>query len=467
MTRPGTEGEPLRVAIVGAGPTGFYATDQLFRQPGLVSEVDMYDRVPTPYGLVRAGVAPDHQKIKAVTAVFDKVAANPRFRFFGGVELGRHVSVDDLRAHYHMLLYTTGAQTDRRMAIPGEDLGRSHAATEFVAWYNGHPDYRDLTFDLSQERAAVVGVGNVAADVARILSRTPEELAATDIADYALEALSASRIREVYVLGRRGPAQAAFTNPEVRELGELAGADITALPDEVELDELTRQALERAPDRATQKKVEILKEYARRAPTGKPRRLVMRFLVSPVELRDDGTGAVGGMRLVRNRLYATATGTLQPKATGEFEDLPVGLVFRSVGYRGVPLPGVPFNDDWGVILNDKGRVLDPQTKHPLVGQYTAGWIKRGPTGVIGTNKPDAVETVAGMVEDLARDIHLRPAAPSPAAVERLIGERQPQYLSYQDWQRLDEIETRRGKETGKPRVKFTRVKDMLAALGRA
>ena len=467
MTRPGTEGEPLRVAIVGAGPTGFYATDQLFRQPGLVAEVDMYDRVPTPYGLVRAGVAPDHQKIKAVTAVFDKVAANPRFRFFGGVELGRHVSVEDLRAHYHMLLYTTGAQTDRRMAIPGEDLGRSHAATEFVAWYNGHPDYRDLTFDLSQERAAVVGVGNVAADVARILSRTPEELAATDIADYALEALSASRIREVYVLGRRGPAQAAFTNPEVRELGELAGADITALPDEVELDELTRQALERAPDRATQKKVEILREYARRAPTGKPRRLVMRFLVSPVELRDDGTGAVGGMRLVRNRLYATATGTLQPKATGEFEDLPVGLVFRSVGYRGVPLPGVPFNDDWGVILNDKGRVLDPQTKHPLVGQYTAGWIKRGPTGVIGTNKPDAAETVAGMVEDLARDIHLRPAAPSPAAVERLIGERQPQYLSYQDWQRLDEIETRRGKETGKPRLKFTRVKDMLAALGRA
>jgi len=467
MTRPGTEAQPLRVAIVGAGPAGFYATDQLFRTPGLVVEVDMYDRVPTPYGLVRAGVAPDHQKIKAVTAAFDKVAANPAFRFFGGVELGRHLSVDDLRAHYHMVLYTTGAQTDRRMGIPGEDLQRSHAATEFVAWYNGHPDYRDLTFDLSQERAAVVGVGNVAADVARILSRTPEELAATDIADYALEALSASRIREVYVLGRRGPAQAAFTNPEVRELGELAGADVSAQPEEVEPDELTRQALERAPDRATQKKIEIIKEYARRTPTGKPRRLVMRFLVSPVELRDDGTGAVGGMRLVKNRLYATATGTLQPKATDQVEDLPVGLVFRSVGYRGVPVPGVPFNDDWGVILNAKGRVLDPQTKHPLVGQYTAGWIKRGPTGVIGTNKPDAAETVAGMIEDLARDIHLRPADPSPAAVERLIRERQPQYLSYRDWLRLDEIETRRGRETGKPRVKFTRVKDMLAALGRA
>ena len=467
MTRPGTEAQPLRVAIVGAGPTGFYATDQLFRQPGLVVDVDLYDRVPTPYGLVRAGVAPDHQKIKAVTAAFDKVAAHPRFRFFGAVELGRHLSMDDLRAHYHMIVYTTGAQTDRRMGIPGEDLQRSHAATEFVAWYNGHPDYRDLTFDLSQERAVVVGVGNVAADVARILSRTPEELAATDIADYALEALSASRIREVHVLGRRGPAQAAFTNPEVRELGELAGADVTARAEEVEPDELTRQALERAPDRATQKKVEILKEFARRAPTGKPKRLVMRFLVSPVELLDDGRGAVGGMRLVRNRLYATATGTLQPKPTGEFEELPAGLVFRSVGYRGVPLPGVPFNDDWGVILNKKGRVLDAQTKHPLVGQYTAGWIKRGPTGVIGTNKPDAAETVTGMLEDLARDIHLRPADPSPEAVERLVRERQPQYLSYQDWLRLDEIETRRGKETGRPRVKFTRVKDMLAALGRA
>jgi ferredoxin--NADP+ reductase len=467
MTRPGAETDPLRVAIVGAGPTGFYATDALFRQPGLVAGVDMYDRVPTPFGLVRAGVAPDHQKIKAVTAAFDKVAAHPRFRFFGGVELGRHLSVDDLRAHYHMLLYTTGAQTDRRMGIPGEDLARSHPATEFVAWYNGHPDYRDLTFDLSQERVAVVGVGNVAADVARILSRTPEELATTDIADYALEALSASRIREVYVLGRRGPAQAAFTNPEVRELGELAGADVSAVPEEVELDELTRQALEKTPDRATQKKVEILSEYARRAPTGKPKRLVMRFLVSPVELRDDGSGAVGGMRLVKNRLYATATGTLQPKATGEYEDLPVGLVFRSVGYRGVPLPGVPFNDDWGVVLNEKGRVLDRETKRPLVGQYTAGWIKRGPTGVIGTNKPDAAETVAGMIEDLARDIHLRPADASPAAIERLVRERQPQYLSYQDWLRLDEMEVARGKETGRPRVKFTRVKDMLAALGRA
>lgn len=466
MTRPGSEGIPLRVAIVGAGPTGYYAADHLFRQPGLVVEIDMYDRVPTPYGLVRAGVAPDHQKIKSVTASFDKVAANPRFRFYGCVELGRHVSVDDLRAHYHMILYTTGAQTDRRMGIPGEDLKNSHPATEFVAWYNGHPDYRHLTFDLSHERAAIVGVGNVAVDVARILSRTPEELATTDIADYALEALRASRVREVYLLGRRGPAQAAFTNPEVKELGELADADVSAIPDEVELDDLSRAAMERAGDRATRKKVDLLQAFARRAPTGKRRRLILRFLVSPVEILDDGHGAVGGMRLVRNKLYATDTGTLQPKATGDFEDLPVGLVFRSVGYRGVSLPGVPFNDKWGVILNEKGRVVDPERKEPLVGEYTAGWIKRGPTGVIGTNKPDAAETVACMMEDLAADRYLRPTEASGEAVDRLVRERQPECFSYEDWLKLNEVEVRRGEETGRPRVKFTRIEDMLAALGR-
>jgi ferredoxin/flavodoxin---NADP+ reductase len=466
MTRPGSEDVPLRVAIVGAGPTGYYAADHLFRQPGLVVEIDMYDRVPTPYGLVRAGVAPDHQKIKSVTASFDKVAAHPRFRFYGSVELGRHVTVEDLRAHYHMVIYTTGAQTDRRMGITGEDLKNSHAATEFVAWYNGHPDYRHLTFDLSHERAAIVGVGNVAVDVARILSRTPEELAATDIADHALEALRASRVREVYLLGRRGPAQAAFTNPEVKELGELADADVTAVPEEVELDELSRAAMQRAGDRATQKKVDLLQAFARRTPSGKRRRLILRFLVSPVELLDDGAGAVGGMRLVRNKLYATDTGTLQPKPTGEFEDLPVGLVFRSVGYRGVALPGVPFNDKWGVILNEKGRVLDPESKQPVVGEYTAGWIKRGPTGVIGTNKPDAAETVACMLEDLAADRYLRPAAPSGDAAERLIRKRQPQYFSHQDWLQIDEVERQRGKETGRPRVKFTRVEDMLAVVGR-
>jgi ferredoxin--NADP+ reductase len=466
MARPGTTEQPLRVAIIGAGPTGYYAADALLKnEAGVVVEVDVIDRLPTPYGLVRAGVAPDHQKIKAVTAAFDKIAANPRFRFFGGVEFGKDVVLAELRGHYHQILYCTGAQTDRRMGIPGEDLEGSHPATEFVAWYNGHPDFRDSAFDLSQERAAVVGVGNVAIDVARILCRTPEELATTDIADHALDALRKSRVKEVYLLGRRGPAQAAFTNPEIKELGELADADVVVRPEEVELDPLSRAALETGQDRATRKKVEILQGYALRKPAGKSRRLVVRFLVSPVELIGDARGRVTTMRLVRNELYATATGALQPRATGQFEELPVGLVFRSVGYRGVPLPGVPFNDSWGVILNEKGRVLDPDTKQPVVGEYTAGWIKRGPTGVIGTNKPDAAETVQCMLEDLARDALLQPAHPASAAVEALVRQRQPNFVSYADWLRLNEVEVSRGRAQGRPRVKFTRVAEMLASLG--
>jgi ferredoxin--NADP+ reductase len=466
MAGVGTAEQPLRVAIIGAGPTGFYAADALLRKEGVLVEVDLYDRLPTPYGLVRLGVAPDHQKIKSVTAVFDKVAASPRFRFFGGVEFGKDVALADLRAHYHQILYSTGAQTDRRMEIPGEDLTRSHPATEFVAWYNGHPDYPDSEFDLSVERAAVVGVGNVAVDVARILSRTPEELARTDIADHALGALSRSRIREVYLLGRRGPAQAAFTNPEIKELGELGGADIEVRPEEVELDPLSRAAIEKSQDRATLKKVEILQGYARQRPTGKPRKLVVRFLVSPVELIGDATGRVVKMRLVKNELYATQTGALQPRATDRFEELSVGLVFRSVGYRGVPLPGVPFNESWGVILNVKGRVIDPDTKQPLAGEYTAGWIKRGPTGVIGTNKPDAAETVECMFEDLVRGAVLQPSQPSAAAAEALVRQRKPTFFSWADWLRLNEIEVSRGRAQGRPRVKFVRVEEMLAALGR-
>ena len=462
----GTPERPLRVAIIGAGPTGFYTADHLLRSTQATVEVDLFDRLPTPYGLVRLGVAPDHQKIKFVTNAFDKVAASPRFRFFGGVEFGKDVTLADLKAYYHQIVYCTGAQTDRRMGIPGEDLSGSHPATEFVAWYNGHPDYRDCSFDLTQERVAVVGVGNVAVDVVRILCRTPDELAKTDIADYALDALKRSRVREVYLLGRRGPAQAAFTNPEVKELGELADADVAASPDEVELDPLSAAAIERSQDRATQKKVEILKEYARRQPAGKSRRLNLRFLVSPVELTGDGRGGVAALKLVRNELYATSAGTLQARATDQSETLPVGLVFRSVGYRGVPLPGVPFNESWAVILNDRGRVLDPDTKQPIVGEYTAGWIKRGPTGVIGTNKPDAAETVECMLEDLAHGKVLEPANPAAAAAEALVRQRQPNYFSYADWQKLDAIETARGRAQDRPRVKLTSIEEMLSALNR-
>ncbi len=465
MTQPGTEAQPLRVAIIGAGPTGFYAAEHLLSRQDPVVAVDLYDRLPTPYGLVRYGVAPDHQKIKSVTAVYDRTASHPRFRFFGNVEFGKHVTLEDLAAYYHQILFTTGAQTDRRLGVPGEDLEGSYPATEFVAWYNGHPDYTHLQFDLSREAAAVVGVGNVAVDVTRILLRTPEELARTDIADYALEALRESRVREVSLLGRRGPAQAAFTNPEIRELGDLPAAAATVLPEEVALDDLSKAALDRTQDRTAVKKVEILQEFARRAAAGKPRRLIVRFLVSPVEIRGNN-GHVAGMRLVRNILQATPAGSLVAKPTDRFEDLPVGLVFRSVGYRGVALPGVPFNDDWGVILNDKGRVLDPATKEPRVGIYAAGWIKRGPTGVIGTNKPDAGETVAHMLADAAEGRVFAPGEPGAAAVEAFIRERQPAFISWADWRRLDEIEVQRGKAAGRPRVKFTRVEDMLAALGR-
>ncbi|MFC1975692.1 FAD-dependent oxidoreductase [Chloroflexota bacterium] len=466
MTQPGTDINPLRVAIIGAGPTGFYTAEHLFKQKELAVEVDMFERLPTPFGLVRGGVAPDHQKIKSVTKAFDRTATRPNFRFYGYVEFGRDVALPDLRDHYHQIVYATGAQTDRSLGLPGEALQGSHAATEFVAWYNGHPDYRDCRFDLSQERAAVIGVGNVAMDVARILCRTPEELAKSDMADDALEVLSQSRVKEVYILGRRGPAQAAFTNPEIKELGELSDAEIMVLPEEAELDPLSQAVLAQRNDRATMKKVEILQTYASRETEGKSRRLIVRFLVSPAEFIGDGAGRVMALRLVKNEIYATETGNLRARPTDEFEALPVGLVFRSVGYRGVPLPGVPFNDDWGVILNDKGRVINPDSREPVVGEYTAGWIKRGPSGIIGTNKPDAMETVTCMLEDLANGLLLTPAHPDVTAAETLVRQRQPHYFSYEDWQRLDEIEVSRGQEVGRPRVKFTRVEDMLAALGR-
>lgn len=463
MSQIGTTAQPLRVAIIGAGPAGFYSAERLFKETEMVVEVDMFDRLPTPYGLVRNGVAPDHQKIKSVTAAFDRIANNPRFRFFGNVELGRDFSVDDLKDYYHQILYSTGAQTDRPLGIPGDELIGSHPATEFVAWYNGHPDYRDHHFDLSQERVAVVGVGNVAIDVARILCRTREELMKTDIADYALEALVNSNVKEVYILGRRGAAQAAFTAPEAKELGELSDCDALVPPAEAELDPLSQATMANA-DRADVRKVEIIQELSRRQPSGKSKRLTLRFLVSPTELIDDGNGHVKQMKLVQNELYATDAGSLRPRATDRTETLDVGLVFRSIGYRGVPLPGVPFHESWGVIPNDGGRVLDSATKEPVLGQYTAGWIKRGPTGVIGTNKPDAAETVENMLTDAREGRTLSPTHATAEAVTQLLDDRQVRPVSFADWKRLDELELARGKEEGRPRVKFTRIEDMLDAL---
>lgn len=467
MSDIGTAEHPLRVAIIGAGPAGFYAAEHLFKQKQLSVQVDLYDRLPTPFGLVRIGVAPDHQKIKSVTAVFDRLAQKPNFRFFGYVELGRDISVAELREYYHAIIYTTGAQTDRAMNIPGADLAGHHPATEFVAWYNGHPDFRDCQFDLSQERVAVVGIGNVAMDVARILCRTPNELKKTDIADYALEALSQSKVKEVYILGRRGPAQAAFTTPEIKELGEMEDADVFTIPEEVALDPLSEEALAESADRGSMRKVEIIQSYANNQPTEKKRKLTVRFLVSPVELYGNENGHVCAMKLVHNRLTKTSAGSLRADPTDKTEILDVGLVFRSIGYMGVPLPGVPFNQSWGVILNEGGRVIDPDSKKPVTGEYTAGWIKRGPSGVIGTNKPCAVGTVDLLLEDLQVGALLNPAHPQPEAIADLIAQRQPQFFSYTDWRKLDEIEVARGEAQGRPRVKFTSVAEMLAALEKA
>jgi ferredoxin--NADP+ reductase len=458
----GTANNPLRVAIIGSGPSGFYAADYFQKQKDLVVHIDMLDRLPTPFGLVRGGVAPDHAKIKSVTKVYDKIALDPNFRFYGNVELGKDVTHADLAKYYHQIIYAVGAQTDRRMGIPGEDLAGSHAATEFVAWYNGHPDYRHLKFDLTQERAAVIGVGNVAMDVARILASSYEELRKTDIADYALEELKKSNVREIYVIGRRGPAQSAFTNPEIKEIGELEEAEAVAYAEEVTLDPLSRAALDESKDNAAEKNVEILMRYAQTKPQGKKKRLYMRFLLSPEEIT--GPGRVEHLKLVRNELYASQDGSLRPRATDKREALDVGLVFRSIGYKGLPLADVPFDDKAGIISNQQGRVFDAAKEKIVEGEYVVGWIKRGPSGVIGTNKPDSQDTVNLMLEDLAKGKALNPGQAGRESFERLLNDRKINYVTYQDWQVLDRLEIERGKALDRPRVKFCTVAEMLEAL---
>lgn len=443
---------PLRVAIIGSGPTGFYTAEWLQKEYGSNVQIDMLDRLPTPYGLVRGGVAPDHQKIKSVTAIYDKIAAQPGFRYLGNVEYGRDLSLADLQQHYHQVVFCTGAQTDRSMGIPGEDLEGSYAATEFVGWYNGHPDYRDRTFRLDAERVAVVGVGNVAVDVARILCRTPEELAATDIADYALEALKQSAVKEVVMIGRRGPAQAAFTLVEVRELGEMSGAEPSVSPRDMELDPASEKEI--AADKMTAKKVEVLKEFSQRAPAGKPKKLSIRFLESPVEILADDKGRVRALKLVRNRLVEK-DGKVVCEPTGEYEELPVQMVFRSVGYLGVALPGLPFNARSGTVPSDCGKVAE------LTGVYVAGWIKRGPSGVIGTNKPCAKETVEKMKQDVESGAVNQPASEDLTAFLKGKGVR---IVSFQDWERLNKDEVARGQALGRPRLKYTRIPDMIVAL---
>jgi len=449
----------FNIAIIGAGPSAFYAAAALIGQDDVSVKVDLFDRLSAPYGLVRYGVAPDHQRIKSVANLYEKTALDPRVRFFGGVDFGTHVTLDDLRPMYDMVVFATGAQSDRNLGIPGEDLPGSMSATEFVAWYNGHPDYRDLKPDLSHPGVAVVGVGNVAMDVARVLARTYDELAATDIADHALAALKESRVTDIYVLGRRGPAQAKFTNPEIREFGKLEGAEPIVRPEELELDADSQRTVD--GDRLTRTNIEILREFAAQGTQGKARRVHFRFLVSPVEI--SGEGKVESLRIERNRLECTADGYLNAVGTGKHEDLPAGMVLRSVGYYGVALPGVPYNERKGIIPNDDGRVLNPETGKALPGAYVVGWAKRGPSGVIGTNKKDAEETVEAMLND-TRSIR---RAPEPSRdIVPLLKERGCDFLTFEEWQKVNAAEIEAGKPQNRPRVKFVTPEEMRTAARR-
>jgi ferredoxin--NADP+ reductase len=444
----------MRAAIIGAGPSGFYATEQLLKA-GFA--VDLYDVLPTPFGLVRAGVAPDHPKIKSVTRVYAKTASHESFRFFGGVELGAAVSREDLLARYEAVVYAVGTSLDNRLGIPGEDRPGSYAATEFVAWYNGHPHFSDHQFDLNGGRAVVVGNGNVAIDVARMLVLDPGELAPTDTADHAIDAFGTAGVTEVVLLGRRGPAQASFTNPELRELGELQRADVIVDPAQVE-------DVEEPEETTKRRNVEILRDYARGEPQGRSHRLELRFLRSPVEILGEGEdGPVTGVRVAVNRLVSRGEGRVGVEPTGEEEVIECGLVLRSIGYRGEPLPGVPFDEGRGLIRNEGGRVMS--SEGPCPGEYVVGWIKRGPSGVIGTNKKDATDTVGRILEDAEQGALNHPAdgGGEPEAIAAWLNEQVPDHVTWAGWEAIDALESQLGEPAGRPRVKLVRLEDLIRA----
>ncbi len=446
--------DPFRVAVVGSGPAGFYAAGALLASDEPRFEVDLIDRLPTPWGLVRLGVAPDHPNIKAVSRAFEKIARVEGFRFLGNVEVGRDLTHEELLSLYGAVVYAFGAQSDRRLGIPGEDLPGSWPATAFVAWYNGHPDFQDLEFDLSHERAVVVGNGNVALDVARMLALTPEELAPTDTTDAAIDAINRAGVKEILVLGRRGPVQAAWTPVEVGELGELAGADALVDPAELVLDEASEAELEAAPA-TVRRSLEHLREYASRVPQGRPRAIRLRFLTSPVAILGDEH--VEAIEIVRNELVDG-----RAVATDERETIPCGIVFRSVGYRGAPIEGLPFDEGSWTVPNEGGRVLAGDGS-PLAGVYCAGWIKRGPSGVIGTNKKDATETIERLVED-ARAGKLASGRPAEE-VDELLSERGVRVVTQAGWEAIDDAERTAGEPHGRPRVKLGEWDALLAAAG--
>jgi ferredoxin--NADP+ reductase len=440
--------DALRVAVVGSGPAGFYATGALL-DADVPVEVDMIERLPTPWGLVRLGVAPDHPKLKTVSRAFERIAAKPGYRFIGNVEVGRDLTHADLTRLYDAIVYAVGAQTDRRLGIPGEELPGSWSATEFVAWYNGHPDFQDLEFDLDVERAVVIGNGNVALDVARMLALTREELEPTDTTEPAIEAIADSTLKEIVIIGRRGPAQAAWTTQELKEMGELVGADVKV--DAAQLEGAV------GGDTNTERNLEVLHDFARRTPTGKSVTVRFLFFRSPTAIRGDDK--VESIELVRNRLEEH-DGRLVAVATDERETIDCGLVFRSVGYQGVSLPELPFDERRGTIQNEGGRVVAAS------GVYCAGWIKRGPTGIIGTNKKDATETVSLLLEDVREGRLAHAEGVTAEAVEALLASRGVQPVLYNGWVAIDELERAAGEKLGRPRVKLRTWDELLEAAER-
>ncbi len=459
-----SERTALRVAIVGSGPSASYAVEALLKYRELEVEVDVFERLPTPGGLVRFGVAPDHADTKAVAEMFARTSRRRGVNFHLNVEVGTHVTHAELMAHHHAVIYAVGASSDRALGIPGEDLPGSHAATDFVNWYNGHPDHAGASFDLSGDRAVVVGNGNVALDVARILAAEVRYLAKTDIADHALDALAASRISEVVVLGRRGPAQAAYTTPELLGLTTTPGLDVVVDPSEAQLDSMTSADLAAHPYSTMALKLDVLGQIAGRATRAENKRVRLRFLTSPVEVLGDDH--VEGLRVCRNTLTMLPDGRLGARPSSVTEDLDCGLLLRSVGYRGVPVAELPFDDAKGILPNQEGRVVDPATGAAIAGVYAAGWIKRGPSGFIGTNKECSEDTVRAIVEDLAQGRLIEPAKPR-SSFQELIAHRQAEAIDYTGWKAIDLYERTAGKQYQRPRVKLVHVDQMLQVAGLA
>ena len=447
---------PYHVAIVGSGPSGYFAAASLLKFADATDDadvrVDMLEMLPTPWGLVRSGVAPDHPKIKSISAQFEKTANDPRFRFFGNIVVGEHVQTSELAERYDAVIYAVGAQSDRALGIPGEDLPGSVAAVDFVGWYNAHPHFEEMAPDVSSGRAVVVGNGNVALDVARILVTDPDVLATTDIADHALKSLHDRGVEEVLIVGRRGPLQAPFTTLELRELGDLEGlGDVDVIVDPADLADISDADVE-AAGKTVRNNIKVLRGYAEREPRGAKRRIVFRFRTSPIEIKGDGR--VESIVLGRNELV-DENGRIAAKDTGRREEVPAQLVVRAVGYRGVPTPGLPFDERSGTIPHTGGKIDGSRN------EYVVGWIKRGPTGVIGSNKKDSQETVDTLVSDLSgADLADVGEDYSEDLVEWLL-EQQPKLVTDDHWKLINEYERSAGQPHGRPRVKLTSVAELL------